>query len=297
MKLSSFREILKKWYNGETDLSRTLGEDTETKIVHHEKIKTKRMTGLENTEKRLSQLFYRVFGVIFGLFIIGALVITTVYLPSQGSIVSPTVNEVSDRYLESGMEETGAVNAVAGMILDYRAFDTLGESFVLFTSVCAVMILMKNPEPKKDKRPDLVPYIHDDIIRTICRFLIPIILVFGVYILLNGHLSPGGGFSGGAILGAALILYALVYGEEKTAKVFSPRLIKTVVLCSLSFYALSKAYSFFTGANHLHSIISPGTPGNILSGGLILPLNIAVGLVVCCTMYTFYMLFRRGSIK
>ena len=119
----------------------------------------------------------------------------------------------------------------------------------------------------------------------------------GVYVLLNGHLSPGGGFSGGAILGSALILYALVYGEDKAAKVFSPRLIKTVTACSLSFYALSKAYSFFTGANHLHSIISPGVPGRIFSAGLILPLNIAVGFVVCCTMYTFYMLFRRGSIK
>jgi len=69
-----------------------------------------------------------------------------------------------------------------------------------------------------------------------------------------------------------------------------------VVVCSLGFYCLAKSYSFFTGANHLHSIISPGTPGNILSGGLILPLNVAVGLVVCCTMYSFYMYFRRGEL-
>ena len=44
------------------------------------------------------------------------------------------------------------------------------------------------------------------------------------------------------------------------------------------------------------NILSPGTPGNILSGGLILPLNVAVGLVVCCTMYSFYMYFRRGEL-
>ncbi|MBQ8475366.1 MAG: hypothetical protein IJ499_06890 [Clostridia bacterium] len=288
---------LKKWYSGELDIAEKLSAETLPKPEKYPEPKLKRMTGIENTEIRMSGLFYRVFGVIFCIIIIGALVLTTVYLPSQGSAVAPTVNEVSDRYLEDGMEETGAVNAVAGMILDYRAFDTLGESFVLYTSVCAVMILMQKRKPSKATENELVHYINDDIIRTVCRFIIPVIFVFGVYILLNGHLSPGGGFSGGAILGAGLILYALVYGEEHTAKVFSPRLIKTVVLCSLSFYALSKAYSFFTGANHLHSIISPGTPGNILSAGLILPLNIAVGLVVCCTMYSFYMLFRRGSLK
>ena len=89
----------------------------------------------------------------------------------------------------------------------------------------------------------------------------------------------------------------MVYGEDRAAAVFSERLIKTVVLSSLSFYALAKSYSFFTGANHLPSIISTGTPGRILSAGLILPLNVAVGFVVCCTMYSFYMYFRRGRIQ
>ena len=69
-----------------------------------------------------------------------------------------------------------------------------------------------------------------------------------------------------------------------------------LLLLSLGFYACSKTYSFFTGANHLHSIISPGVPGRILSAGLILPLNVAVGFVVCCTMYSFYMYFQRGEL-
>ena len=61
------------------------------------------------------------------------------------------------------------------------------------------------------------------------------------------------------------------------------------------FYCLAKSYSFFTGANHLESGISLGVPGAILSSGLILPLNICVGLVVACTMYAFYTLFRKGG--
>ena len=65
---------------------------------------------------------------------------------------------------------------------------------------------------------------------------------------------------------------------------------------ALGFYVVSKTYSFYTGANGLHSVISPGVPGRIFSAGLILPLNVAVGLVVCCTMYSFYMFFRRGEL-
>ena len=139
-------------------------------------------------------------------------------------------------------------------------------------------------------------YAADPIVAGVCRGLIPVILLFGVYILLNGHLSPGGGFSGGAVLAAGLMIYALVWGDEAASRTFRASILQAVVVCSLGFYCLAKSYSFFTGANHLHSIISPGTPGNILSCGLILPLNVAVGLVVCCTMYSFYMYFRRGEL-
>ena len=82
----------------------------------------------------------------------------------------------------------------------------------------------------------------------------------------------------------------------RRAAVLRPRRLQTVVLCSLGFYCLAKSYSFYTGANHLHSVISPGPPGRILSAGLILPLNVAVGFVVCCTMYSLYMYFRRGEL-
>ena len=121
----------------------------------------------------------------------------------KGGVLSddaPPVNEVAERYVEKGTEETGAVNTVAGMILDYRAFDTLGESFVLFTAMCAVTMLMNAPGKRRVRKLDyeVLDYYQDPIIRTVCKFVIPIILVFGVYILLNGHLSPGGGFSGGA---------------------------------------------------------------------------------------------------
>ena len=114
--------------------------------------------------------------------------------------------------------------------------------------------------------------------------------------MLNGHLSPGGGFSAGAVMGASFILYSSAFGYKEAKKVITEKFIRVTTLCSLGFYAGAKCYSFFCGANHIPTGIPLGTPGAILSSGLILPLNIAVGLVVACTMYSFYSLFTKGEI-
>jgi multicomponent Na+:H+ antiporter subunit B len=296
--------LLSLWVSGDLDLTEQLERqreeepEEEKKGKASERYRPRRHAETFEREIRRSAKLYAIVGSILCV-IFGALMLLTVAnLPPYGNAGNPTVNEVAGRYVESGTEETGAVNTVAGMILDYRAFDTLGESFVLFTAMCAVTLLMNQTGRRRTIRPqrEAVHYANDPVVRTMCAFVIPIIMVFGIYILLNGHLSPGGGFSGGAILAAGLIVYAIVWGDERASALMTPRLIRTVVLCALGFYALSKTYSFYTGANHLHSVITPGTPGRILSAGLILPLNVAVGLVVCCTMYSFFMYFRRGKL-
>ena len=254
---------------------------------------------------KLAQWFYRITAVVICLGIIWMLLQTAAFLPPFGNPGNPANNEVSRRYIEQGMQETGAVNIVAGMILDYRAFDTLGESNVLFIAACSVLILLRISSEKHGG--DAVAQLeaeaddrmyepkNDLILQRIASFLVPLILLFGIYIIMNGHISPGGGFSGGAVMGAGLILYLNAFGFRKTERFFTFKTFKAVSLCALSFYAVSKAYSFFTGANHLSSFITPGTPGRLFSAGLIPYLNIAVGLVVCCTMYALYTLFRKGD--
>lgn len=247
---------------------------------------------------------YNVFSIIFCLFLVTLLLIATSYLPSFGEKDNPVNNEVSKRYIEKGLEETGAVNAVTGMILDYRAFDTLGESHVLFIATCAVLILLRKDE-KTTKRGNSGKTIdeldrtyepkNDVILQTVARVLVPPIIIFGIYVILTGHLGPGGGFSGGAIVGAGLILYLNAFGFKKTERFFSEKTYKILSICALGCYALCKSYSFYTGANHIHSAIPLGTPGAIISSGLILILNICVGIVVAGTMYTFYVMFRKGG--
>lgn len=248
--------------------------------------------------------FYQVMSVFLCLSIIFVLLWTVAYLPAFGNAGNPDNNEVSARYIERGVQETGAINIVTGMILDYRAFDTFGESCVLFIASCCVLVLLRiditESGGKAGKRlaesNDRLFEPKDDVILQKCAcILVPLILVFGIYIVLNGHLSPGGGFSGGAVLGSGLIFYLNAFGFRKTERFFTEKVYRRITLCALTFYCLAKSYSFFTGANHLKSGIPLGTPGAIISSGLILPLNICVGLVVACTMYAFYALFRKGG--
>lgn len=247
---------------------------------------------------KLFYRFYKATAVVCCVVLVLLLLVTVSYLPPVGNPDNPTNNEVVEKYIEDAMKDTGAVNIVTGMILDYRAFDTFGESNVLFVATCTVLILMRDDKKKEQKNVAVKKQYEpksDSILQKITAVLFPIIVIFGIYVILNGHLSPGGGFSGGAIIGAGLILYTNAYGFEKTQKFFTEKTYKWVSFCALSFYCLAKSYSFYTGAHHLESGIPLGTVGDIISAGLILPLNICVGLVVACTMYAFYALFRKGG--
>lgn len=247
---------------------------------------------------KLFYRFYRATAVVCCVVLVALLLITVSYLPPKGDPTNPANNEVVEKYIEDGMQDTGAVNIVTGMILDYRAFDTFGESNVLFVATCTVLILMRDDKKKDQKNVTAKKQYEpksDSILQKITFVLFPIIVIFGIYVILNGHLSPGGGFSGGAIVGAGLILYTNAFGFEKTQRFFTEKTYKWVSFCALTFYCLAKSYSFYTGAHHLESGIPLGTAGDIISSGLILPLNICVGLVVACTMYAFYALFKKGG--
>lgn len=255
-------------------------------------------------DQKLRKKIYGFCSVLISIVFIVMLLTTVAALPNFGGTSNPAGNEVAARYIEKGMEETGAVNIVAGMILDYRAFDTFGEANVLFLAVMSVVMLLKRDstnvtEDEDRENAEDEGFEKEDsniILKRIAALLVPLIFLNGIYVILNGHISPGGGFSGGSIIGAGLILYSAAFGHKKVRSFFTFKTFRGISVGCLITYCAAKGYSFFTGANHLHSIIPKGTPGNILSAGLILPLNICVGMIVACTMYGFYALFTKGDI-
>ena len=254
----------------------------------------------QNKLARLFHIIYVVMAIIFCITLVGVLLVTVSYLPPDGNASNPVNNVVSERYIEQGLQETGALNIVSGMILTYRAFDTFGETNVLFIATCCVMILLmvddallKKQAAMNDRRFEPK---NDTILQGVAFVLCPIIFIFGIYIILNGHLSPGGGFSGGSIMGAGLILYVAAFGFDRTQRFFDEHVYKIAKITALCMYGLIGTYFYMTGANGIENHIPLGIPGHILSSGIILPINICVGLEVACTMYAFYALFRRGGL-
>ena len=162
-------------------------------------------------EDRLRKFFnwYPIAAAVICAVLVAILLTTVMSMPGFGEEDNPINNEVSDRYLEYGAEDTGSENVVTAMIIGYRGFDTLGESCVLFLAVAAVMILLlrdrKNTselEVRQIERDEAEAMSHEDLIlKQVAWVLIPFIFLFAIYVLLNGETSPGGGFSGGTIWG------------------------------------------------------------------------------------------------
>lgn len=302
---------LTKWVDGETDPLKGKMEmkplrEADLKgdsIFNPDQVDKKKVAGYlddlsRNKEMKAFRFFYCLASVALCLLLISVLLLTVSYLPEIGNASNPDNNEVAARYISKGMEEAGAVNIVTNMILSYRGFDTFGETCVLFIAATCVIILLQKTEKeiestketdwKYEPKPDAI-------LQKITNVLVPVIFLYGFYIILNGHLSPGGGFSGGATIGAGLILYVTTFGFHKTQRFFNEKTYEIVKVGALSLYSITMIYYFYTGANMLKNVIPLGTPGNILSSGMILPINIFVGLEVACTMYAFFALFRRGG--
>ena len=305
---SSFFARIENFVNGVEDTTpkkdnQLVEEDfsnVRLKIRHTpEELRAKEQEAIERSNK-FRNTMYPLVSIIIGVVVALVLFMTVSYMPAFGRTDNPVNNEVPARYIEHGMQETGTVNVVTGLILNYRGFDTMGETHVLFIAASTVMILLlftKKGTIGLDYKEDRASEPKDDVIlKKVATFLVPIIAVFGIYVVLNGHISPGGGFSGGSILGAGLILYVSAFGFKKTEKLFNEEVYKVAKVSALCCYVCCLSYYFFCGANGLDNHIPLGTPGMILSSGLILFIDIFVGTEVACTMYAFYALFRRGEI-
>jgi multicomponent Na+:H+ antiporter subunit B len=135
-------------------------------------------------------------------------------LPRPGAADAPVHRHVAAHYLAEGVRETGADNAVTGVLLNYRAFDTFGEVMIIFTALAAVMaVLLPRGQPgAAAAAPPLRPVPVSPLVAFMLRLTAPFIAAFAIWVILKGHLFPGGGFQGGAILGALGILLTIVLG-------------------------------------------------------------------------------------
>jgi multicomponent Na+:H+ antiporter subunit B len=137
-------------------------------------------------------------------------------LPRPGDASAPVHTHVAARYVTEGARETGAENLVTGVLLNYRGFDTFGEVMVIFSALAAVMAVLASAAPAPlpgapGNGPGGVQ--ASPVVAFIIRLTAPFIALFGAFVIFKGHVSPGGGFQGGVILGALLMLLSVVMGR------------------------------------------------------------------------------------
>ncbi len=132
---------------------------------------------------------------------------------------------------------------------------------------------------------------NDIIVKTIARLIIPFIQIYGVFIMLHGHVSPGGGFAGGAMIGTSFVLYTLVFGIDRSKKKFSERVSEyaesggILLYVSLGIIGMLVAGSFLT---NLDAGFPKGNLGSVFSGGMIPLLMIGIGIKVASTFITLF---------
>jgi len=180
--------------------------------------------------------------------------------------------KVGRHYINEGVKETGATNIVTSVVVSYRGFDTLGEVTVLFIAAIglgAVLTRSGGKETRKIEPASLVLY-------TGCRLLFPLILVFGSYIFIHGHLTPGGGFQGGAIIASGFLLIYLGCRERRISKIAS-KLAES--LGGLVFVVIGLLGLLF-GGHFLSNFLPKGTVNTIFSAGIIPIIYIAIGFKV-----------------
>lgn len=151
------------------------------------------------------------------------MIAAVVELPRPGAPDAPVHTHVSAWYIDGGVEAGGADNLVAAVLLNYRALDTFGEVVVIFAALIAVLAVATvgpDQQAARGKQADrgIDPIPISPVVSYMVRLLAPFIAAFALFVIVRGHLLPGGGFQGGAVLGAMLILLAL-FGKRSSPPV------------------------------------------------------------------------------
>jgi len=178
---------------------------------------------------------------------------------------------IGDYYLENSVEQTGSVNTITSIIVSYRGFDTLGEVTVLFLASTGLAAILFDNRGRKRRRQ------HASLIVRIGAHLIyPLIILLGAYVFIHGHLTPGGGFQGGAIMATGVLLMFMSY---RSFEVNHKWLTYLESFAGITFVTIGLS-GLIWGDSFLANVLPLGVPNELFSAGIIPIIYIAVGIKV-----------------
>jgi len=201
-------------------------------------------------------------------------------LPLRFALTSTSqksLSEVAQEYVDSAISTLGTQNAVTAVVVSFRGLDTLGEVLVLFVAAAGVGFLLRRR--KNVQGPDAAEDSQgpSEILQTGTMLLVPLILLFGVYIFVHGHLTPGGGFQGGVIIASAMLLIILAQVTDH----FNHSLLALIESLSGLTYVILGIIGLLLGVGFLNTTWLPlGRAGSLFSGGAVAIIYSFIGLKV-----------------
>jgi multicomponent Na+:H+ antiporter subunit B len=255
------------------------------------------------------------------VFLVGGFLLYGVFeFPDWGDPQAPAATHVTPYYIEHTIPDTAVPNIVTAVLADYRGYDTMFETAVIFAAGIACMLLLRayrRQAPsvrlyrhkltgvtlrieKGGRLPDgsdeferidsqWVP--HDLIVNVCSRLIIPFVQLYALYVIAHGHHSPGGGFQGGVIFGAALILYAIVYDLRSVFRLLNEKMAILISLAGVLIYVGTGFVCMLMGGNFLDysrlAVFLGGDPVMARSHGILI-VEVGVGLAVMAVMVSLY---------
>ncbi len=267
-----------------------VGAGVSTVLFFAAVFRTTRLLKFRPAGRRLA----KVLGLAAALGLGGMLFVAEGDFPAWSDPNSPASTHLSPYYLTQTLHDTAVPNVVTSVLADYRGFDTMFETAVIFVAGLAVVALLRRRE--ETGPPELYQVgagYEDTIIRFIARKMAPFMQLFALYVVAHGHHSPGGGFQGGVILGASFILLAIAFDFRFVFSKMGERANILFGNLGVLIYAGIGFLCLLLGANFLdYSILEkilPATDAVMARSHAMLGVEIGVAIAVMAICISIYL--------
>jgi len=195
----------------------------------------------------------------------GTILYATFDKPALGDPEAPVQQHIAPQYIEMTRTLVDIPNIVTAVLGSFRAYDTLGEVFVVFAAGIGVVFLLGSGSPVgrvAPPPPDMTPEglrTHQPL-RIMGKVVIPFIVLFALYVQFHGEYSPGGGFQAGALFAAGVILYGLLEGESRALTVIPPNILRYMAAGGALIFSATGVVTILLGGDFLqYEVLSEDT--------------------------------------
>jgi multicomponent Na+:H+ antiporter subunit B len=197
--------------------------------------------------------------------------------------------------------ERHVTDVVTAVNFDYRGVDTMGEEFIFFAAVLGVAIILR--AQRDERRGHVEDYATgravpptSDAVRVLGLGLTPPTVLFSIYIVVHGHLTPGGGFQGGVILATGVLLIYLAGEFDDLHGLYTETTLERVEAIGGGGYVTIGLLGLIAGSAFLDNVLPLGSTGKVFSAGTVPVINVLVGLEIAAGFILLLTVFLHQTL-